>query len=156
MRGGSFISTGGAARKGGAGRARGSAIWAAAQGWRGSSARAGFGGEGGSGSGGVPRRCWHGKAFNSAAERSAAAAVWLGVERMGVDEPIFSQVQQPEMERHDGVLEVIAEPAVGLDQHVLDDVTGIGAAGQGRVEPELDGPPKRLAVLGEQVVHGRG
>ena len=51
-----------------------------------------------------------------------------------------------------GVAQVVLEPAVRLDQHVLHDVAGVDAGGQGRVEAQADHAAQRLAVDVEQAI----
>ena len=85
-----------------------------------------------------------------------AAALGLAMPAMGVDDVVLGDVPQPEVERHDGVAEVIAEPAMGLEQDVLHDVAGIDARRQGRIEAQADHAPQRFAMTGEQLLDGLG
>ena len=85
-----------------------------------------------------------------------AAALGQAVPAVRVDDAVLRQVPQPQVERHVRLLQVLGEPLIGLDQHVLHDVGGIDAAGDGRVEPQVDDAAERLAELAEQLVDGTG
>ena len=72
---------------------------------------------------------------------------------VGVDQAVAGDVPQPEMKRHRRVfvaaIEVLGQPAVGFDQHVLHNVAGVHAALDHAVHPQVDHPPQRLAVAVE-------
>ena len=52
----------------------------------------------------------------------------LAVPAVGVDDPVGRDLPQPEMERQRRVAEVVGQPLVGLEQHVLHDVAGVDPA----------------------------
>ena len=80
----------------------------------------------------------------------------LPMPAMRVDDPILGQVPQPQVKRHRRVLQILGQPLIGFEQHILNDVAGIDAASQHGVEPQVDDLPQRLAELAEQSVDGRG
>ena len=75
---------------------------------------------------------------------------------MRVNNAVLRQVPQPQVERHVRRLQILNEPLVGFDQHVLDDVRGVDAAGQNGVESQVDRAAQRLAELAQQVVDRAG
>jgi hypothetical protein len=75
---------------------------------------------------------------------------------VGVDEPVAGHVPEPELKGHRRVGEVFAQPSVGLEQHILDDVAGIHAALHATIHAAVDHPLDRLPMPGEQPVDGPG
>jgi hypothetical protein len=73
---------------------------------------------------------------------------------VGIDEAVAGHVPQPELERHRRVGEVVAEPAVGLEHDVLNDVAGIDAPLHDAVHPPIDHPPDGVAVAGKEAIDG--
>ena len=71
-----------------------------------------------------------------------------------VDQTVAGHVPQPQLEGHGGIGEVVAEPAVGLEEDILDDVAGIDAALDAPIHPPIDHLPDRIAVAGEKAVDG--
>ena len=71
---------------------------------------------------------------------------------VGVDEAIPGHVPQPELERHGGVGQIVAEPTVGLDHHVLHDVAGIHPPLHDAIHPLVDHPADRRAMAFKQAV----
>ena len=51
---------------------------------------------------------------------------------MGVDHAVAGQVPQPELKRHAGRFEVVGQPAVRFDQHILHDIAGVDPPLQAR------------------------
>ena len=70
----------------------------------------------------------------------------LVVPAVGIDDVVLGDVPQPEMEGHDRVLEIIAEPPAGFQQHLLHNVAGIDASSQGWIETQADHAAQRFAV----------
>ena len=79
-----------------------------------------------------------------------AAPLREPVPAVRVDDAVLRQVPQPQVERHVRLLQVLGQPLVGLDEHVLNDVGGVHAARDGRVEPQVDDAAERFAELVEQ------
>jgi hypothetical protein len=77
------------------------------------------------------------------------------VPAVGVDEPVAGHVPQPELEGHRRVGEVVAEPAIGLDEHVLHDVAGVDPPLHHPIHPPVDHPPDRIAMPRQKVVDRR-
>ena len=61
------------------------------------------------------------------------------VAAMGVDQPVLRHLPQPQMERHLRILQILLEPPMGFDQHVLRDVASIDAAAPAP-DPSATGP----------------
>jgi len=56
------------------------------------------------------------------------------------------------MERHHGIFQVIAQPAVGLDHYFLNQVASIDPPLEFLVHSQIDEPTHRFAVLIQQLV----
>jgi enediyne biosynthesis protein E4 len=84
-----------------------------------------------------------------------AAPLRFAMPAMRVDDPILSQVPQPKMERHRRVLQIFGQPLVCFEQNILNDVAGIDATGEHRIEPEVNNLPQRLAEFAKQPINGR-
>lgn len=72
-----------------------------------------------------------------------------------VDDAVFGQVPQPQVKGQPGIGEVIAEPLIGFEEHILHDVAGIDTAGDGAIKPQPHHLPQRIAVPIEQLIHGQ-
>jgi len=73
---------------------------------------------------------------------------------MGIDQPIAGHVPEPELKRHRSVGEVLAQPPVGLDHHILHDIAGIDPPLHAPIHATIDHPLDRLAVPLKKAVHG--
>jgi len=71
---------------------------------------------------------------------------------MRVDQTVAGHVPQPELERHGGVREILPQPSVGLEEHILNDVAGIDPALHAAIHAAIDHPLDRRAVPFEQSV----
>lgn len=58
------------------------------------------------------------------------------------------------MKGHPRILQVIGEPAIGFDEHVLHDIADVQTALDAPIESHLHEAPQRLAMAIEQSVHG--
>jgi len=81
-----------------------------------------------------------------------AAAGGEPVAAMGVNEPVASHVAQPELEWHRGIGEIIAETAVGLDQHILHDIAGIDPPLDHPVHAQMNHPLDRFPVAFQEAI----
>ena len=63
-----------------------------------------------------------------------AAPLRLAVAAMGVDDVVLGDVPQPEVKGHERIVQIVLQPAVRFEQHVLHDVAGIDARRQRRVQ----------------------
>ena len=73
-----------------------------------------------------------------------------------VDDVVLSDLTEPEVERHHRVAEILGQPLAGLEQDVLDDVTGVNPAGHRLIEPQPDHPPQRRPVSLPELTGRRG
>jgi len=73
---------------------------------------------------------------------------------VGVDEPVAGHVPQPKAKRHRRILEIFPQPAIGLDQDILNDIAGVNSPLDELVHAMVDEPPDRRAVTIEQAVDG--
>jgi len=60
-----------------------------------------------------------------------------------IDDAVFRNVPNPQMERHLRISKVVIEPAVRFDQHILHNIARIEPLPQFRVEPHIDHSPER-------------
>jgi hypothetical protein len=81
-----------------------------------------------------------------------ATAVGLAVPPMRINNPVLGHVPEPKCEWHLWVVQIVAEPAVRVEQDFLHDVAGILAAHQLRIEAQLDSAMQRFAAIGEELV----
>ena len=77
------------------------------------------------------------------------------VPAVGVDQPVLGHLPQPQVKRHLRILQILLQPPMGFDQHILRDVASIDAPRQHRVHPQLDHPPHRAAMPCQQPIDGR-
>ncbi len=73
---------------------------------------------------------------------------------VGIDEPVAGHVPQPQPKGHRRILEIVAQPAIGLDEHVLNDIAGVNSPLDELVHPLIDQPTDSRPVAIEQAVHG--
>lgn len=85
-----------------------------------------------------------------------AATLGLAVKSVEIDEAVLGQLAKPKAERHHRVLQIVAQPAIGFGEHVLDDIAGINTPAQCRIEPQVNRAPQRLTMLRQQFVHCAG
>jgi hypothetical protein len=85
--------------------------------------------------------------INASRGRHAVSAV-------SIDKPVAGHVPQPELEWHGRVGQIVDQPAIGFDHHVLHDVAGIDPPLHPPVHATVDHSPDRFAVPLEQAVDG--
>ena len=85
-----------------------------------------------------------------------AAAGRQPVAAMSVYKAIAGHVPQPEPEGHRGVGQIIAETAVGFDQHILHDIAGIDPSLNHPVHAEMNHPLDRLPMAFQEAIDGGG
>ncbi len=92
--------------------------------------------------GGVGERLF---AVDAAACRAAVAAV-------SVDQPVFGHLTQPQVKRHDRVLQILLQAAIGVDHHLLHDVACVDTTFEHLVHPQINHPPHSVAVSVKQLI----
>ena len=74
---------------------------------------------------------------------------------MGVDQPVPGHLPQPKMKWHRRMGQILLQPPMGVEQHILHDVAGIDPAADYAIHPQIDHPPQRRAMALQQPIHGR-
>lgn len=75
---------------------------------------------------------------------------------VGIDQPVTSHMPQPEPKRHHGIFQIVTQPAVRLDHHVLHDVAGINPALHNTVHSRRDQATDRIAMPSKQALNSIG
>jgi hypothetical protein len=74
---------------------------------------------------------------------------------MGVDQPVFGHLPQPEVERHHGIGQIAFESSVGFDHHFLRDVARVDALLYLPIHPQVDHSPHRLSMAFQEAIDRR-
>lgn len=73
---------------------------------------------------------------------------------MSVDDSVFGDLSDPQVEGHYWVFQVIAEPAVGLEKHILDHIAYIDPLLNSVIQPHFYHAAQRGSVPVEQTIDG--
>lgn len=73
---------------------------------------------------------------------------------MGIDDSVLGNLPQPQPERHGRILQVVLQPPVGFDEHILNHVADIHPPLDFLVQPHSHDLAQRLTVPLHQLVHG--
>ncbi len=60
---------------------------------------------------------------------------------MGVDQPVAGHLPQPQMKRHRRIRKIFFQSAVGIEQHILHNITGVDPAADHAIHAQVDHPP---------------
>ena len=69
------------------------------------------------------------------------------------DEVISGETTQPDMERHRRVFHVFTQPAIRLDEHVLDYIAGVHPLSDSFIKPIVKHASDRTSVAFKEVVY---
>jgi hypothetical protein len=73
-----------------------------------------------------------------------------------VDDAILSNMAQPQMKRHIGLLQIISQSPARFEHDILHDVAGIHSALYLVIQPQLNQPMDGLPMSLQQPIHGIG
>jgi hypothetical protein len=71
---------------------------------------------------------------------------------VSVDDPVLGNLPQPQVIRHSRLSEIVLQPAVGLDQHILHDIAHIDPPLYFLVQPKLHHAPQAVTMPLHQTV----
>jgi hypothetical protein len=72
---------------------------------------------------------------------------------MGVDNSVLSDLAEPKPKRHHRIAEVVFQPTIGFDQHILNHITHVNPPLDLLVQPHSDNLAQRIAVPFHQLVY---
>ena len=74
---------------------------------------------------------------------------------MSVNDPVFGDLPKPKMKRHDRIVHVSLQTAIGFDQNILHDIADVDSFLDFVVQSHSHQLPKRVSVSVHQLIYRR-